>query len=1183
MSQKIICYKCEAKFEIPDHFKPLSKINCHECGASITVPYIIGNLVLESLISESQHYKTYKAYQTNGGKNLVVRTAEGKAIQDFKEKAVKQLGLINANDGNELLITELDDKLLFVRPNYQQSLARYLKEKRPTAESAYMTLLSVTEQLEKSAKEELFLKDLKLENIYVDDSGKIILTDLSIDWFFQQPEAKYDADLKSGLQAYKEVVYEILCGKTLNDENDKNITVKLRDAAPQDFQDFLFELVQKNSVFQNFEDCLKFLKKLDMKKPPESKKADNEQKSPTKQTPKKENQNYKLKSKNILKRNRKKLSATLPLLMAGLVVIGLVAFVLFKNSKSAPIENPVIAKKTKEIKKKKEKPKQETEALARALAEALAETETVNEETATPLKKDEDSVDMKGQISLLTFHEIMEAKCTSCHGQEGQKVKGKFNLVKLLNSKGVHNKQWAAMYKQVENGEMPPEDETPLTEDEKLIVLSELRNMTSQTEVTRTTRPLTPDEIKNTLIDMFQIDEKSYNPFAPLYANYGQDDFYSVQKNVITPYYIDDLYEIIHDTLESFVALNPVTKPINPRIKIIPKIQLQVPNDSRYDLRWGGGDKTFVQMSFQNRSASKEDGRKKDKSGPSSDVEEGLAKLSLPPGSYKLSFEARAVNLDRKVDKKKYGNTVSEIFKAVSKKHDYSLPVEFFLHPPGQNDPYARLKHISTVEIDSAKMSHYTVKFTIDRRNGLGYRFPLNTMPKTGTIINSIAKHIAAGRPVKPKDISNVNKKFILNKGYEFPLVRFRNFKIEGPFNVKTSAYSIADDERMNNTTIREKFRNLHNDNLIQMNMSYDYIFDKFRGRQIEQEESYRNSLVAFFLSTDFLTLKYDKKDSRKHARMLSYVFHKSTPSKALNEQFQKAIKNKSSSEFTEWIVNHPNFERYVESFTKQWLHLSHVLNAMPDRRRFERFYSNNLMKSYSEEAKQFLLYLIRKNRPVKEIVSANYSIVNNDLISFYGGGKKHQQDGFKKHTFSNKMRGGILASGAFLTATGNGVEQLPIKRAEWILTNLLDSHLPPPPEDIDTGKFQQDLSAPLHKRLSIHSEHPACYSCHKKIDPLAIMMNGFNTIGGLDHQSRSTKVKLNDSVIRNFVEFKEYIGSQEEAVARSFVKTILKYSLGRDLYVQDAKNLDKIIDENKDDNFPMMNLMKSIMKYYFF
>ena len=316
---------------------------------------------------------------------------------------------------------------------------------------------------------------------------------------------------------------------------------------------------------------------------------------------------------------------------------------------------------------------------------------------------------------------------------------------------------------------------------------------------------------------------------------------------------------------------------------------------------------------------------------------------------------------------------------------------------------------------------------------------------------------------------------------------------------------------------------------------------------------------------------------------MLSYVFHKSTPSADFHKELEKLHKTRDIETFSEWLISHPHFERYLESFTKQWLHLSNVNEAIPDQRKFRIFHNEKLMEAYTEEAKQFLLHLFREDRPIKELVDADYSIINNKLISFYERGKEHNNDGFLKYQFNNKKRGGILATGAFLTATGNGVEQLPIKRAEWILKNLLDSPLPPPPDDIDLENFQQDLSAPLHERLKAHSQDAKCYSCHKKIDPLAIMMNDFNTIGDFDHSNSSTKVELNNTIIRNFTEFKSYLGTQEEALARSFTKSILKYSLGRDLYVQDLSLLDKIIEENRPKNFQIKGLMKSIIKYSFF
>ena len=167
-----------------------------------------------------------------------------------------------------------------------------------------------------------------------------------------------------------------------------------------------------------------------------------------------------------------------------------------------------------------------------------------------------------------------------------------------------------------------------------------------------------------------------------------------------------------------------------------------------------------------------------------------------------------------------------------------------------------------------------------------------------------------------PEEYRRVQKKYIRTKDYDLPMIRMQNITIEGPFDIEVSEYSVDAYKRIDNISIRKNFSALHNDNLIQMNMSYDYIFSKFQQRQIGPEESYGNALVTFCLSPEFLTLEYDLRDRRKHPRLLSYVLHESPPSKEFNEQYTKAVKSRRTSEFTESLVAHRNFPRFVGSFS---------------------------------------------------------------------------------------------------------------------------------------------------------------------------------------------------------------------------------------------------------------------------
>ena len=404
------------------------------------------------------------------------------------------------------------------------------------------------------------------------------------------------------------------------------------------------------------------------------------------------------------------------------------------------------------------------------------------------------------------------------------------------------------------------------------------------------------------------------------------------------------------------------------------------------------------------------------------------------------------------------------------------------------------------------------------------------------------------------------------------------------------------DFDAINITEDREKFRNLHATANLQNNTVYSYIFSKLKQSKLDAHESYRTAMAAFFMSTDFLTLKNDKKDKKNYPRFVSYAFHKSHPSKDFIDILQKAQSSKDPQQLTEWLVNHKNFPRFVEAFTYQWLDTAEILSNNPIEKKFAAYHKNNFFNAYQLEASKFLLHLYTNNLPVKELVTANYSFVNDDLNDvIYNGGSTRASLGigwkpkaiiakdFKKVEFADKNRGGLLTMGGFLTATGNGVDGLPLKRANWILENLLDSKLPPPPPDIDAEAFESgEHSHNLKKKLESHTKDPACYSCHKRMDPIAIIMDKFNTIGGENHDYSPETVMINDHEISNIADLKNYIGSQDQQIARALTKNILEFTLGRQLYVQDEPKLNKIIAENKDTDFKIRNLLNSVIKHFF-
>ena len=95
-----------------------------------------------------------------------------------------------------------------------------------------------------------------------------------------------------------------------------------------------------------------------------------------------------------------------------------------------------------------------------------------------------------------------------------------------------------------------------------------------------------------------------------------------------------------------------------------------------------------------------------------------------------VSEYAQSVNMHSKVNEKRYGPKVAALYnKIIEKYRDYGFPLEFYQVPPGQADPHARVKHMKTITIGTYDMERYTVTATLNRRNGIGHRFPIGTLP----------------------------------------------------------------------------------------------------------------------------------------------------------------------------------------------------------------------------------------------------------------------------------------------------------------------------------------------------------------------------------------------------------------------------------------------------------------------
>src|SRR5262249_39368846 len=146
-----------------------------------------------------------------------------------------------------------------------------------------------------------------------------------------------------------------------------------------------------------------------------------------------------------------------------------------------------------------------------------------------------------------------------------------------------------------------------------------------------------------------------------------------------------------------------------------------------------------------------------------------------------------------------------------------------------------------------------------------------------------------------------------------------------------------------------------------------------------------------------------------------------------------------------------------------------------------------------------FVASNLREDRPVAELLDANYSFINERLAREYGMPGVYGSR-FRRVTFPNHdQRGGLLAQGALLATTSYPDRTSPVLRGKWLLNNIFGTPIPPPPPGVDTNIADKPGEAPktMRQRLAEHRQNATCNNCHSAIDPLGFALENFDVIGG--------------------------------------------------------------------------------------
>ena len=265
-------------------------------------------------------------------------------------------------------------------------------------------------------------------------------------------------------------------------------------------------------------------------------------------------------------------------------------------------------------------------------------------------------------------------------------------------------------------------------------------------------------------------------------------------------------------------------------------------------------------------------------------------------------------------------------------------------------------------------------------------------------------------------------------------------------------------------------------------------------------------------------------------------------------------------------MMKDPKFAYIGENFGSQWLQYSEVgVRNRPDPIDNPQM-TDSLYKAMKDESAMFFTYIMKKNKRISELLTADYTFLNEELAQYYliGG---IEGEHMRPVRLKTAHRGGILSHASILMVTSHPGRSSPILRGNWILTHLLGTPPPPPPANVGELEEDDDDEGNIADLLKRHSSKPECAGCHKKIDPLGLGLKNFDHLGKWRNQRPET-VELDDGTkIRGLQGLKTALVTKRlKQLQRRVVEKTLSFALGRKLHYYDEPTVRKVLKvfENK-------------------
>ena len=326
--------------------------------------------------------------------------------------------------------------------------------------------------------------------------------------------------------------------------------------------------------------------------------------------------------------------------------------------------------------------------------------------------------------------------------------------------------------------------------------------------------------------------------------------------------------------------------------------------------------------------------------------------------------------------------------------------------------------------------------------------------------------------------------------------------------------------------------------------------------------------------------------DDYELASRLSYFLWTTMPDEPLFEKARAGTLSQPDvleAEVRRMLAD-PRADAMLAAFAGQWLGLRTLPEQSIDPNTFPKF-DARLLGDMAGESTELVRHVVRENRPIAELLTANYTFLNERLASHYGV-PNIAGDHFRRVDLGpDNNRRGLLTHASVLTLTSYPNRTSPVRRGEWILTNIIGDEPPPPPPNVpaldETQASNPDL--PLRKQLEMHRSDPTCASCHVVMDELGFGFEQFDAIGRFrvkdgQHDVDATGVLPGGQKFDGAMELVAVLEGRQAEFVRTFTERLLTFALGRGVDYRDQCIVDRIVQQTASGDNRAQDVIRAIV-----